>query len=191
MPVRQLGDSYQIRTERALFSRIRKGDPKTVIVVRKERVGRTVRRAAVARIVAPRTAAQQATVVLVAVGPSAAVLGSAAIAVMPVVGAPFPHVAVHVVHAKRIGRKNADVRSLVATFSLGLRFVGCFAVVVCEGPGEGMPEVKRRCRSRPTGVFPLGFGGQAIFAVSSLEQAIAELHGGRAKKLSRRDVFCL
>src|SRR5438105_3512472 len=98
-----------------------------------------------------------------------------------VIGAPFPDVAVHVIEAERIGRVGADLGGALQVGSALRHAVGIVAVKIRFSRGNGHAARERHGQSRAAGVFPLGFGGQAVSPARFLfrrevRQLFAEFH---------------
>lgn len=92
-----------------------------------------VSRAAVPGVAAPRAAAQQpSSYIISVVSPRATICWCSVIVVMPVISAPLPHVAMHVVQPPGIGREAAGVGGLFAINSFLTPTIGVITIVICQ-----------------------------------------------------------
>ena len=116
-------------------------------------------RAAVPGVAAPRPAAQQPWF-KVSGGryvPGLVITRGEVVTVMPMVFAPLPHIAVHIVQAPAIGRKAGHLNSLLAISALGAISINVIAVVVGQLWRQRGPEMELCGAAGAASVFPLGF----------------------------------
>ena len=99
------------------------------------------------------------------------------VTVMPVVFAPLPHIAVHVMQAPAVGREAGHLGGLLAISALGAVSINVIAVVVGQLRRKRGPEMKRCGAAGAAGVFPLGLARQPVTLARALAQAAAELLG--------------
>src|SRR5512138_2536291 len=102
------------------------------------------------------------------------VSGRGTVVIQPVVCAPLPEIAVHVVQAKGIGREGPACRGDMRIRPAWL-FAECvLAVETRHRKGERLAETERRCSPCPAGIFPFRFTGQAIDSGCLLRKTLAE-----------------
>ena len=136
-----------------------------------------VSRAAVAGVADPGAAAQQLLFVSSRTGnkPGLVIARGEVVTVMPVVLAPLPDIAVHVVQAPAIGRQAGHLAGLLAIGALGAVCIYKITVVVGQFRRQRGAKVKRRAAAGTAGVFPLGLAWQPVKLARALAQAAAEL----------------
>ena len=117
----------------------------------------------------PRPAAQQPPIhikfiyVLILIGfsscPVAPIVWCRFVIIMPVIFAPFPYVAMHIMQSPRIAREAGYIRSLLPVFSFFAIPVQFTPIVICQLRADRGAEMKRLSGARAAGVFPLGLAG--------------------------------
>lgn len=156
-------------------------------------------RAAVRRMEEPGAAAQQPSSLCewipfldgLLVQPGRAIRGSPFIAVVPMIQAPLPHIAVHVVQSPGVRRKHPHWRGLLPVFALGPIGIDIISIVIGQFCGDCLAKMKRRCRARPAGVFPLRFAWQGVPTARALAQAGAKFYCLIPAYLFYRPLICV
>jgi hypothetical protein len=121
--------------------------------------------------------------------PGATIRRGSFVIVMPVILTPFQNVAVHVAEAKGIGYVELIYRGRsFAVFAFGSVCIGVVAVVVGDFGGEGLAEMKGCGSACSAGVFPFGFGGEAVGATCLAGDAGTKFHGVVPTYLLNRSV---
>ena len=78
---------------------------------------------------------------------------------MPIIGAPFPDIAMHVMEAESIGWKTAHRGGLIAILTFGGGSIGFHAMKVSMVRGEGFATVERGGGVGSASIFPFCFAG--------------------------------
>jgi len=100
---------------------------------------------------------------------------------MPVVLAPLPNIPVQVAKSKGVGSFKLVYRGrLLAVYASCASTINSIflvsAVVISVVGVKGCAEVKGRGRSGSTGIFPFGFGREAVLAIGMDGEPIAKLY---------------
>ena len=109
--------------------------------------------------------------------PEPPIIRSIRISAMPLISAPFPYIAMHVMQTPGVGRKVGHRRGLLPVVSLGSVSIGTISIVIRQISAQGVAVVKGRAAACPAGIFPLGFTRQAVATARALAEAVAKLHG--------------
>src|SRR5437763_1527072 len=93
---------------------------------------------------------------------------------------------------KRIGRETAHGHCLLPVHALLAVAISVVAIVIALSGGYRFPKMKRRRRSCPASIFPLGFAGETIrhpvFNPQFLDERLAILPGNA---FNRKVLFAL
>jgi hypothetical protein len=115
-----------------------------------------VSRAADPGVAAPRAAAQQpSSYIISVVSPRATICWCSVIVVMPVISAPLPHVAMHVVQPPGIGGEAAGVGGLFAINPFLTLTIGVISIVICQLRADRFAKVERSGGASSASIFPL------------------------------------